>query len=423
MATKLDQSAILSRWTRPQALLCGALVFTLIAYALRLNAQLNFVDESFYYNIALHLRHLHAFSLTGTDPTAIRPPGYPWFIALVQSVHEGVRFAKTVNLLLWLAAALLTAGITRQLFGQRAASISLGLAGLYVVQLYTAGALYPQALASVLFLLSLWLHCVWHRSGQWVEAALQAITWAALILVVPTFLINFGIFLCWLAWRRRSWAQIAFLLALVAVPLAAWSARNQQVFHRPVFVSDNSGEMLFYGNSSATGMNSGPQVPIWLLAPQAAAEQDELTRENGYKQAALTWIKAHPRQAAVLYGEKVLNWFNYQTNLYTAGRNSRFYDFVIAASYYPLLLLAALSPLLRRERLHQEGLFAAQYLSAAAGYAIFFTRIRYRLPYDYLLIMLAAASLAALLDRKWKEEKLEVVSEKHWTVHEQSSTV
>ncbi len=404
MATKPNYSSFPSKWTRPQILLCGGLLLMLVAYASRLKSSLNFVDETFYYNIALHLRHLHAFSLTGIDPTAIRPPGYPWFIALVQSIHEGVRFAKIVNLLLWFVAALLTADVTRQLFGQRSASISLGFAGLYVVELYTAGPLYPQPLASVLLLLSLWLHLVWIRSGQWIEAVFQAFTWAALILVVPTFLINFGVYLCWLAWQKRNWVQIALILALVAVPLAAWSARNQRVFHRPVFVSDNSGEMLFYGNSSATGMNTGPQVPIWLLAPQAAAEENELTRENGYKQAAVTWIKAHPQQAAVLYGKKVLNWFNYQTNLYTAGKSSRLYEWVIAASYYPLLILAAYSLFLRRERLHQELFFVAQYLSAAAGYAIFFTRIRYRLPYDYLLIVLAAASVAMLLDRKWRQK-------------------
>ena len=399
MAIDIKSRLQLSRWTRPQVLLCGALFLMLIAYASRVKSDLNFVDESFYYNIALHLRHLHAFSLSGADPTAIRPPGYPWFIAVVQTIHEGVRFAKMANLLLWFVAALLTAGITRQLFGQRSASFALGFAGLYVVELYTAGALYPQALASVLFLLSLWLHFVWSRSGEWIEAVWQACTWAALILVVPTFLINFLVYLCWLAWTRRNWAQIALTLVLVAAPLAAWSARNQEVFHRPVFVSDNSGEMLFYGNSAATGMNTGPQVPIWLMAPEAAAQSDELTRESGYKQAAIAWIVSNPRRASLLYLEKVVNWFNYQTNLYTAGKNSHLYEFVIAATYYPLLVLAFFAFLLRPDRRRVCTLFAVQYLAAATGYAIFFTRIRYRLPYDYLLMILAGAAAAILIER------------------------
>ncbi len=158
--------------------------------------------------------------------------------------------------------------------------------------------------------------------------------------------------------------------------------------------------MLFYGNSPATGSNTGPQVPIWQLAPQAAALPDELGRENGYKQAAVAWIRTNPKQAAVLYVKKTLNWFNFRTNLYTAGKSSKLYDVLIAASYYPLLLAALAAPFFIPAQRQLQTFFAAQYLTAALGYAIFFTRIRYRLPYDYLLIVLAAATVAALFDRR-----------------------
>lgn len=392
------------RWNRAQLLLLGFLALVAVVYAFRLKSNLGFVDEQFYYQIALHLRQLHTFSLYGATPTAIRPPGYPWALVLIQSIHESVRFAKGMNLLLWLGAAALTASITRRLFGQRAATISLLFILGYAVELYTAGALYPQALASALFLLSLWLHFAWRRSGSIHEVLLQSATWTALILTVPTFLFNFIIYLIWLAWKRRPTFHLAIPAIIVAAALAGWSARNQAVFHAKVFVSDNSGEMLFYGNSSATGSNTGPQVPIWQLAPKAAALPDELGRENGYKQAAVEWIRANPKQAMVLYLEKTLNWFNFRTNLYTAGKSSRLYDVLIAASYYPLLLAAMAAPFLLPAQYRLQAFFAAQYLTAALGYAIFFTRIRYRLPYDYLLIILAAGTVGALLD--WRQRSL-----------------
>ncbi len=388
------------RWNHVQLLLLGFLALVAVVYAFRLKSNLGFVDEQFYYQIALHLRHLHTFSLYGAVPTAIRPPGYPWALACIQSIHEGVRFAKAANLLLWLGAAALTAGITRRLFGQRAATISILFILGYAVELYTAGALYPQALASALFLLSLWLHFAWRRSGSIHEVLLQSVTWTALILTVPTFLFNFIIYLAWLAWKRRPLLHLVIPALIVAAALTGWSARNHAVFHAKVFVSDNSGEMLFYGNSSATGSNTGPQVPIWQLAPKAAALPDELGRENGYKQAAVEWIRANPKRALVLYVEKTLNWFNFRTNLYTAGKSSRLYDVLIAASYYPLLLAALASPFLLPAQRRLQAFLAAQYLTAALGYAIFFTRIRYRLPYDYLLIILAAGTVAALLDRR-----------------------
>ncbi len=398
-------------WTPLQLCLLGALALLAAAYSFRLKADLGFVDEQFYWKLALHLRHLHAYTLDGVSPTAIRPPGYPWMLALVQTIAESVRLAKAANVLLWLVSAGLAASLARRLFGQHAATWALVLVPFYAVELYTAGALYPQALASTLFLLTLWLQLVWRRAGSLAESACQALTWAALLLVVPTFLFNFLIYLAWRVWMRRSTPTLKVVLpvvlpiVVVAAALGGWSARNHAVFHAPVFVSDNSGEMLRYGNSPLTGPNTGPQVPIWTLDPQATALPNELDRENGYKAAAVAWIKANPGRAATLFVEKTLNWFGFRTNLYTAGKSGRLYDAAIAGSYYPLLLGACLLPLLVVPRRRIALLFALQYIVAALGYALFFTRIRYRLPYDYLLIILAAGAFAALMDRRAQMRK------------------
>ncbi|WP_263384050.1 hypothetical protein [Granulicella arctica] len=392
-----------ARWSRTQVVLGLVLVVTAVLYGMRVSSSFGFPDEMDYYSIALNLRHLHFFSIDGVAPTAMRPPGYPWVVAAIQSVHEGVKFAKCVNLVLWLACAGLLTSMTRRLFGQRAATLALLFSWFYMLELYAAGTLYPQALVSTLFLLSLWMHFVWRRSGEMVEALAQAVVWAALILTVPVFLFNLVVYGLWLLWRRHRVSEVAVIAVIVAASLVAWSARNKVVFHS-FFVSDNDGLMLLYGNSPETGANTGPRVKIWLFAPEAAAQKDELARENGYKRAAIAWIKANPKRAAVLYVEKTLNWFNYQTNLETAKKDSKVYPLLIAGVYYPLLCGALVAPLLLPGRRQLMLLFAAQYLVAAGAYAIYFTRIRYRLPYDYLVVMLAAASAAALYEL-WRERR------------------
>ncbi len=404
-------SPVRARWTGAQLALCAVLVLMAVAYACVLNGRFNFVDEMFYYRMALHVRHGHMFSLDGQVPTGIRPPGYPWFLAGLQVIHEDVRFAKTASLLLWPLCGMLTASLARALFGQRAATLALVLACLYVIELYMAGTLYPQALASTLLLLSLWLHLVWRRAGTAAEAWLQGVLWSLLLLAVPVFLINLVVFGVAVLWKERRMGQIVTVALVVGLAMAGWSARNRAAMGG-FFVSDNSGEMLLYGNSDLTGPNTGPQVPIWTLAPEATAQRLEVDQENGYKAVAVSWIKAHPQKAAVLYLEKVVNWFNCQTNLKTATQDGHRYGLVIGVVYYPMLL-AALVSLVSLTRHRSFALLCwAQYLGAAAAYAVFFTRVRYRLPYDYLLILLAAGTVSAWLGRRTLLPENELVYQK-----------
>ncbi len=405
VAERAGERRLLPLWNQTQLWLLTLIFLATLLYAFHLRSTFIFVDESIYYRLAFNLRHLSAFSLDGFHATAIRPPGYPWLLAAIQTVSENVRFAKTVDLLLWPMCAMLLVGVARRLFGQRAASLSLALSLVYVVELYTAGTLYPQAFASFLLLSSLWVEFVWIYAQTTRAAWLQGILWSALILTVPVFLVNLLLYLGWLLYRTHRFRQAACIAILVAATFAGWSSRNRNVLHG-FFISDNSGEMLFYGNSAATGANTGPQVPIWLLAPAAFAQKDEVAQEAGYKQAAVAWMRVHPRRAAILYAEKILNWFNCQTNLKTTASHSSAYEMVIALVFYPMLVLAICSPFLLPHRRHVIVFVSAQYLVSAAAYAVFFTRIRYRLPYDYLLMILAGASLAVYLDRRRGKEEV-----------------
>ena len=68
-------------------------------------------------------------------------------------------------------------------------------------------------------------------------------------------------------------------------------------------------------------------------------------------------------------------------------------------TYGPLLaLLVVRLMLIRRLPLTDlEVLFLSLYLAAGMAYAIFFTRIRYRLPFDWLLIALDAIFVARVI--------------------------
>jgi hypothetical protein len=80
--------------------------------------------------------------------------------------------------------------------------------------------------------------------------------------------------------------------------------------------------------------------------------------------------------------------------------------FYAAGTLYPQTLAAFLlvASLWQLERLDREALFLALYLGGGMAYAIYFTRIRFRLPFDWLLIAVDAMFLARLLARKQEQK-------------------
>jgi hypothetical protein len=95
---------------------------------------------------------------------------------------------------------------------------------------------------------------------------------------------------------------------------------------------------------------------------------------------------------------KFINFFNFRNRLYVHSESSTIRDGVMFITYYLLLLLAGLRLyFFRRYPLTMtEGFLYGLYLCGALLGAIFFTRIRFRLPYDTLLIAIGAIFLGHL---------------------------
>lgn len=390
------RGAVYARRTRQ--LLIFLTIVIAVLYALRLNGNFTYSDEADYYSIASSLLHHHEFSRDGIHPTAFRPPGYPAALVPVLAIHDSVRFAKAFNLLWWIGAAFLTAHVAGVLYGSVAESLALLLVLLYPVSLYTAGTLYPQALTTFLFLVSIAVHFRPAGHSSWLEALFQGLLFSFLILCVPLYGANLVVFAAFQTVREKKGVLKALVTcAVVAAALGLWGLRNYRVFGQFLFAS-NSGINLLLGNSPLTRPNSGTNVDVAVMAPEAA-NLPEIQRDAVLKQHAIDWMKDHPRESAWLFTEKLANWFNYRNELATAAESTHLRDAVMALTYYPLLALALLLPLRKRSMSELESYLFLSYGSAAIAYAFFFTRIRFRIPFDFLLVILASGSLAMLLQR------------------------
>lgn len=381
---------------------CVLLVGTAVIVILPAGDQLRYPDEVEYDALARHLRAGDGFVDKHLQPSAKRPPAYPYFLAGLYSLQERPLTAKLANAVMlgfigWMLARIV--GNARPA-AWVAASVAPWLLLLYPVFVYTASTLYPQIAGTLLLVVAVYGIGRFPRSRMC--ALLCGIIYGLLILAIPAFLLTVPIIMGFIVFANRralgrAIQAAALFGALTILVVSPWTIRNYRTFHRVIAVSANSGINLLLGNSENTRPNSGINVDIKRYLDEALP-LPEVERDVLYKRRAVEWITGHPGEAMRLYVLKVVNYFNYRNQLATHSETSAARDMIVLLSYYPLLLAAfARLMLWRRYPLSfTEWLCYCLYFSGAFTNAIFFTRIRFRLPFDALLIACVAIFIGHL---------------------------
>lgn len=361
--------------------------------------SLRYVDESDYAQLAQSIIHEHRFAAAG-QPTMTRPPGYPGVIAAIYEVSESPLAAKLANVVFLLLAVLTLGALARRIApGAEALLPYLVLA--YPLVLYATSVLYPQVFGCLM--LSIVVLMVCDERLDVGKALLAGLVYGILTLAIPYFLMLLPLFAVFICVRGRnlrtsSLALAASFFVVAMLVIGTWTARNVLTFHHLVPVSANNGINLLIGNSPITGPNSGVGIEVLPLCPAVHDGMTEYDFDAATRRCAIDWITHNPGAALRLYVAKVVNYFNYRNELATASEQARWRDWVSFLTYYPLLALALLRlglarrmPLTRPEIL----IYLLYFLNALAS-AIFFTRLRFRIPFDFLLIGVNAAFLARL---------------------------
>jgi hypothetical protein len=382
----------------------GLLLACALGLDLLTGDKLSYSDERDYVALAESLLHHGTFAYADGKPIESRPPGYPFLIAAIYTLSERPLAAKIANAVFLVTGALLL-GMLAGRAAPRAPPLVPYLVLAYPLLVYAAGTLYPQTLACLLLAAVVLL--VSREEPRLTHIALAGILYGALILAVPYFLALLPLFAGYIfIWgggtKRRTAVAAAVLILAGAAVVTPWTVRNYLVFHTLVPVSANNGYNLFVGNSPETTPNSGLNVPVLKLCNHLRRHMTEADFDAAFRQCAIDWIAANPQAAARLYVGKLINYFNFRNEIATAGQNARWRDWLVFFTYYPLLLLVVLrAALFRRYPLERaEILIYLLYFANAAVSAIFFTRLRFRIPFDFMLIAIEAAFLYKCWDSR-----------------------
>ncbi len=374
-----------------------------VFYSAMLAPTARFSDEREYLALSQNLLHGIGFSMDGAHLTASRPPGYSFFLCALQALGGGFFSIRVAQFFLLSATVLLVCRLASEKKLFAGLLIATGLVICYPVLFYTSGTLYAQTLSEFLFVLAVALTLIAPRS-----LPLDVVTgfaFGALILVVPSFLltlfVTLGTALALKLVRPREAVIVIFFAALL---VGVWITRNAVYLHHFVPVASNSGVNFLVGNHENAvayqGAVSDAMTPYYTIASNAG--WDEFQSNSYYWKIALAYIREHPGNALVHYFERVLNFFNV-INAYAPQNEveiSPWKQITMAGSYSLLLALLAwrLTEIKRYPLVPREKLLLVVYVLSAFTSAIILTRIRLRLPYDWLIIAVIALHLSRHLE-------------------------
>ena len=410
-------------WTarRERVLVAAAVGVAVVAgsvLAVRSGTTLKIADERQYEAIARHLADHGRYSIDGGTPTAYRPPVWPVVLAAIRLIGLNVVAARLFNVLCLAGAVVGVWRLARRVAAPGTEASSGVLAALacavYPTFLYAAATLYPQSLGTALLVAMVLaaLNAVDAFAGVDGDrrrglrfAALTGLLAGLLVLTVPVFAGTAVLVVVWFAVALRRKAvpvACAFLGVALLLPVA-WAIRNEVRMRALIPVSTSDGVNLLLGNSEHAGPGTGTLTDIsGYLATVQQRGLGETAQDHYYRSAALTWIGHHPGGAAVLYLEKTAHYFSFRDQLAGSAQPSPLQSAVLAAAFLPVLALVAirLARIRGRPLTRDEVLIIGLFLLSSLFMAVFFTRVRFRMPLDTMAIAVAAATLAGATGRR-----------------------
>jgi 4-amino-4-deoxy-L-arabinose transferase-like glycosyltransferase len=182
---------------------------------------------------------------------------------------------------------------------------------------------------------------------------------------------------------------------IYCVLMSPWWIRNYVVLDAFIPFTTSASENLYLGNSAGNPTGDPDWAP--LSGDPVMRVPGELARSKAYTRAAVDYIRSEPAAFLSRMARKFVRFWNVVPNV--EAYSSPFYKIVAAVSFGPVLLLAIAGGLLTRQRWRDFLPIYLLFLYFTAIHVITIASLRYRLPIEAFLIVLAAWPAALIWKR------------------------
>ncbi|MFL5514834.1 MAG: glycosyltransferase family 39 protein [Gemmatimonadales bacterium] len=375
-------------------------------------------------------------------PTAYFPPGFPYFLALVDVVsgHQaGHRAAIEPERIAQAVAGTIAVGliglVALEAFGASVALVSMALAAFYPVFVELSGTLVAENLLLLFELGGTWTMLRARRAQHpyaWIAATgvltgLATLTHENAIL----FAIPFA-FAAWAIGRergpepaspgrpsanrtragRRALAAPTILILITIVTIVPWTIRNASQLHHFVPVSDETGITL-RGTYNPDSAGFGPvpykwrffwQIPQDAVLRHTAARYDEVGLGSRLQDRAVHYIGDHPLAPLDAAFHNTLRMFELEGSYawHASAKAIGLHPDVAhtgVIAFWILCLLALVGGFTRAARAAPRWLWGLPLLYALSIVFVNVETPRFREPVDVFLVLLAGCAVSAALGR------------------------
>ena len=364
-------------------------------------------DANGYWELGRQLATGAPYEIYQPPRRVLRMPGFPAFLALSMTLAgESFLFARLLQAAVGTAACWLTYLLGKDLFSMRTGLWAAALTAVLPTLVGFSVVLLSETLFATALLASLWFMARLIRIGFDPERRYRAIGWSLAVgigcvaasYVRPSWLLSgplFAVFYFGLSAHKWQTAlRGGLVVATMFLLLLPWAIRNRQVTGHWVFTTLWVGPSLYDGlNPQATGESN----MTFFDRDHLMTQMPEYDVDQYYRKRAWEFVRTHPARtlqlAAIKFGRYWKPWPNatrFQSGLLRAA---------VAVPFIVILLLSVRGGWLYRDRFAALALAAGPILYFTAVHIVFIGSLRYRLPAEYPLCVLAAAGIVGKSSR------------------------
>ena len=307
-----------------------------------------------------------------------------------------IRMAQAILVAL---QSMLIGSLAMRLFRDKTAAIIAALiAAFYPFYLFYQGMALSETLFDFLLVAGIVLLYRWRDNGARInlEMVLILVCLVAATMVKGVLTVMAPVLVAAAVIGRRPLPKAVKVFsaaaAIYCVLMSPWWIRNYVLLDAFVPFTTSASENFYLGNSRGNPTGDPDWSP--LSGDPLMSMPGELARSKAYANAAAEYIRSEPAAFASRMARKFLRYWNVVPN--AESYSSPFYRIAAAASFGPVLLLAIAGGVLTRRRWRDFLPLYLLVLYFTALHVVTIASLRYRLPIEAFLIVLAAWPAALL---------------------------